>query len=166
MRITDLIPWKRRKKTKVPVKVRKEPMRVVDRDAGHPPDQIFRWSGLAPFGALGGRSAVFGPRLDMVEDSEGFKVTMEVPGMEKEDIDVTLSDDRLIVRGARRDKREHRGQGAYSLWRSQEAFRRSIILPCQVDADQTEAEYEDGVLTLRLPKMAEARPNPIEVKVK
>jgi HSP20 family protein len=95
--------------------------------------------------------------MDMVEDSEGFRVTIEVPGMDREDIDVTLSGDRLTVRGEKREEEEHRSGRSYRLQRSIEGFRRSVVLPCDIDAHEVEAALRRGVLTIRLPKAEGAR---------
>jgi HSP20 family protein len=152
VRISDLIPWRKKNRTRVPVRVEKRPVRVGERDVPGPSDDLFRWCGLAPFGAFGGWADVFGPRMDMLEDSEAFRVTIEVPGMDEDDIDVALSADRLTIRGEKREERERRGRSTYRLQRSREAFRRSVILPCQIDADQVEATLRRGVLTISLPK--------------
>jgi len=165
MPIADLIPWRKKRKTKIPVKVREQPVRFRDREAGRPSDEFARWFGLAPFGVFGGWSGLFGPRLDMVEDSQRFEVTMELPGMDKEDVDVTLSEGRLTIRGEKREEKEHRSRRAYRFRRSREAFRRSIILPCAVDAEGVEATLRQGVLTINLPKVEGTRPKSIEVKV-
>jgi HSP20 family protein len=157
VRISDLIPWRRRKKkTKVPVKVEERPVPVAEHGSLCPPDELSPWFGLAPFGAFGGWAEVFGPRMDMLEDSDGFTLTIEVPGMDNDDIDVMLSQGRLTVRGERRGEEEHRGRNAYALHRSREAFRRSVVLPCRVDADAAEATLGRGVLIISLPK-AEGR---------
>jgi HSP20 family protein len=95
--------------------------------------------------------------MDMVEHSEGFTVTMEVPGMDKDDIDVALSADRLTVRGEKRREKEHHGRIVYRLQRSQEAFRRSVVLPCRIEVDQVEATLRRGVLTISLPRAEGAR---------
>lgn len=167
MPIKDLMPWGRKKrKTRIPVKVRKQPVGIIDQNAARPSDEFSRWVGLAPFGVFGGWAGIFGPRLDMVENSEGFKVTVELPGMDKDDVKVTLSEGRLVIQGEKREEKEHRGRDVYRVRRSQEAFRRSIILPCRVDPDGVEATLKQGLLAISLPKVEEARPRAIEVKVK
>jgi HSP20 family protein len=152
MKITDLIPWKRKKRTKVPVRVVKQPVQALDRAERRRSDELARWFGLAPLGVLGDRWEMLGPRMDMVEDDEGFRVTVEVPGMDEEDIDVALAADRLTIRGERREEKVRRGPNAYGLRRSYERFQRSIVLPCPVDAERVEATLRRGVLTVRLPR--------------
>jgi len=88
---------------------------------------------------------------------EKKKVTIEVPGMTQDDVDVTLSGKRLILRGEKQEEEELRGRSTYGLRRSEQAFRRSIDLPCQINADQVEASLRNGVLTVTLPKADHAR---------
>jgi HSP20 family protein len=152
MPISDLIPWRKKRKTKIPVKVRQQPVRIIDGDTNRPSDELCRWFGLAPFGVLGGWSGIFGPRMDMVEDGQRFTVTLELPGIDKEDIDVTLSADRLTIQGEQQSEKKHHSRSTYGLQRSRKAFRRSVVLPCQIAADHVEATLRRGVLTINLPK--------------
>lgn len=144
MSITDLLPWRKKKKTKVPVKVQEQPIRIPDLEMSGSGDGLSRWSGIAPLGVFGDWMDLFGPRMDMVEDSEGFWITIEVPGMARDDIDVTLSGDRLTVRGARQDEEEQRGRSTYRLHRSQPP---SLSLPhrrrsSRGDASQGGADHQ------------------------
>ncbi|MGD2144478.1 MAG: Hsp20/alpha crystallin family protein [Anaerolineae bacterium] len=165
MPITDLLPWKRPKKTRVPVKVGDQPDRVAVRDAEGLPSECSRWLGLSPFGAFGGRWGAFSPRMDMVEHKGGFTVTVEVPGMGRDDIHVTLSEHRLTVRGQKREEQEHRGQRSFHLRSGRTAFRRSILLPCPIEADEAEASLARGLLTISLPK-AEGPGGPRRIPVR
>lgn len=157
MSIADLIPWRRKKrKTKVPVRVKRHPERALELEKRRS-DDFSRWFGLAPFGAFGGQVGIFGPRMDMVEDDEQFKVTVEVPGMDSDEIDVTLSQDRLLIRGKKREEKERRSRNTYYARRAYSAFRRSVLLPCPVKADESEASLRRGVLTIDLPKVDGSR---------
>ena len=158
MRLANLIPWRRKsKKTKVPIKVRDRSSPVSNRDVNTLASPVARWTGLAPFGAFGGWTGLLGPRMDLVENDRGFTVMIEVPGMDEDDIEVTLSRERLTVRGKTEEEEEHRERSRYSHYRAQRAFRRSVLMPRQVDADQAEASLRRGVLTISLPKVARGR---------
>lgn len=157
MSITDLIPWRRKKrKTKVPVRVERQPGRASELEKRRS-DDFSHWFGLAPFGAFGGQVGIFGPRMDMVENDERFKVTIEVPGMDSDEIDVMLSQDRLLIQGKKHDEKERRSRDAYYARRAHSAFRRSVLLPCPVKADEAEASLRRGVLTINLPKINGSR---------
>lgn len=152
MRITDLLPWKRKKTTSVPVKVRERPIGGYDGDAEHLSETWRRWFGLAPLGAFSDWRDIFGPPIDIVESEEGFRVTIKLPGLGKDNIDATLTGDTLTVQGEKQDEEEHRGRSFYRLFHSQQAFQRSIVMPCPVDALHVEASLRRGMLTVSLPK--------------
>lgn len=103
----------------------------------------------------------FSPALD-VEEKEGvYLVTMDVPGIKKDDIQINLSERTLTISGER--TRENRGQGHY-YERSYGRFARSLTLPENVQEDAIEAHYEDGILKLVLPKAEETKAKTIKVQ--
>lgn len=157
MPITDLVPWRRRKKTRVPIKVRDQSVRALEGEAGSPADEWCRWLGLAPFGVFGRWWGVFGPRMDMVEYEDGFRVIIDVPGMDKDDIRVTLSGERLTVRGNKQEGEVDRTRRHDRVRSRRSAFRRSILLPCPIEAEDAEASLSRGVLTISLPKAERGR---------
>jgi len=157
MAITDLIPWKREEK-KVPVRREEErPIDVLQQDMNRLFDEFFRGFGLAPFGALGERWDIFSPRVDVVEGDEQIEISVELPGMDEKDIDVSLSRDVLTISGEKREEEERKGENYYHVERSYGSFRRSIPLPCEINADKAEAAFKKGVLTITLPKTAKAQ---------
>jgi Molecular chaperone (small heat shock protein) len=105
------------------------------------------------------------PALDIYEDDDKVTVKVEAAGMKKEDFDVSLHDDNLTVSGERRsEKKEGEGE-SFRSERFFGRFSRTITLPAAVKADEVKATYEDGVLTVILPKAEEAKPRKIEVSV-
>lgn len=105
------------------------------------------------------------PAVDLYEDNDNLYAKVEVPGMRKEDIDVSLHDGSLTITGERKreEKREgetHRSERFYG------SFSRTLTLPMRVDAGKVTAQYTDGVLTIKLPKAEEAKPKQIEINVK
>ena len=117
MSIADLIPWKQKKK-RVSVKVREHTVHVLDQEGEHRSPALSRWVGLAPFGDFGGWSDFLGPRMDLGEFDDRFTVAFEVPGMNENEIQVTVSGDRLTVRGQTQVEREHRGLLSHRLYRA------------------------------------------------
>jgi HSP20 family protein len=114
-----------------------------------------------------GTSDVFNtwaPALDIFEDKDSLIVTAELPGMKKEDIDISLHDGALTISGERKNEKEYDGAQTSRSERFFGRFQRSVTLPKAVDADQVKATYKDGILTVTLPKAAEAKPRQIEVK--
>lgn len=106
------------------------------------------------------------PALDVYEDKDQFTITAELPGMNKEDIDVSLHNGSLTLSGER--KSEHQGEeaGVYRSERFFGRFQRSVDLPTAVVAEKVKAEYLNGILHITLPKAEEAKPKQISVMVK
>jgi HSP20 family protein len=109
----------------------------------------------------GGR--VWAPALDISERKDAYVVTVEVPGISPDDLDITLEDGLLTIRGERRFTKETSEQQFHRVERRYGAFRRSITLPSQVQADQIEASFDNGVLEVIVPKAEEAKPKRIQV---
>ncbi len=111
-----------------------------------------------------GGSAVLA--LDIREEGDNYIVTAPVPGMEPDDVEITVLGDSLRIRGERREKREEQGQNNRWLVREQRygVFERSVRLPSTVRADEANAEFKDGILTVTLPKSEEAKERRIRVR--
>jgi HSP20 family protein len=110
-------------------------------------------------GLLGGWS----PALDVFDDKDNLVVTLEVPGIKKDDIEISLHDGMLTVSGERKDEREQTEGQAFRSERYFGKFQRSLSLPTAVDAGKVKANYKDGILTIHLPKAEEAKPKQITV---
>lgn len=105
------------------------------------------------------------PALDVFEDKENFTVQVELPGMKKEDIEVSLHDGGLSISGERQSETKHKNAEAYRAERFFGRFQRTVTLPARVASDKVKAQYKDGILTVTLPKTEEARPKQIDVSV-
>lgn len=122
----------------------------------------------APFGELTRSGEFFNgwaPALDLREDKDNLVASVELPGMRKENLDVSVHDGVLSVSGERsRESRSEEG-GTYRSERFFGRFHRTVALPKPVKVDAIKATYKDGVLTVTMPKTEEARPKQIEVNV-
>ncbi len=94
----------------------------------------------------------FRPTIDVVDEETNLKVTAELPGMKKDDIELQLHDDVLSLRGVKENREESRENGVFRSERFYGSFQRNIPMPTDVDAKGVEAKFEDGVLTVRIPK--------------
>jgi len=112
-------------------------------------------------GLFGGWS----PALDVHDDKDSFFVNVELPGMKKEDIEISLRDGTLSVSGERKHERSHGEGESFRSERYFGKFQRSVTLPSMVDSSKVKASYKDGVLSIELPKAEEAKPKHIEVSV-
>jgi HSP20 family protein len=105
------------------------------------------------------------PPLDVHEDKDNFVVQVELPGMKKEDIEVSVHEGSLSISGERKSEEKVEEADVYRSERFFGRFQRSITLPTAVAADKIKAQYKEGVLTVTLPKAEEAKPKQIDVQV-
>jgi HSP20 family protein len=108
----------------------------------------------------------WGLALDVVEDEDAYLVKASVPGIKPDDLEITFNKGMLTIRGEVKDENENT-QGQYHLReRRYGSFARTISLPSTVDADDIEAQYQNGVLTLKMPKSEELKPRRIPIQGK
>jgi len=105
------------------------------------------------------------PSLDLYEDKDRLVVKVEVPGMKREDIDVSLHEGCLSISGERKGEEKYKEADVYRAERFFGRFQRTVALPAPVAADKVTAQYQDGILTVTLPKTEEAKPRRIDVNV-
>jgi len=106
------------------------------------------------------------PALDVYEDNDQFVVKAELPGMKKEEIDISLHNGSLTLAGERRSGHETSDEGVYRSERHIGRFQRTVDLPTTVRDDKVRAEYRDGILSITLPKAEEVKPKQISVSVR
>ncbi|MBD3418526.1 MAG: Hsp20 family protein [Chitinivibrionales bacterium] len=111
-------------------------------------------------------SATNWPKVDIAESENGYKISADLPGLDKKDVTVTVEDGVLTIEGEKQSEHEKKEKGRYyHLERSYGKFSRSFSLPENVDAEKINAKFAHGVLELELTKRPEAKPKAIEVKV-
>lgn len=104
------------------------------------------------------------PAVDVVDREGEFLVRAEIPGVKKEDLDVSLSDSTVTIKGkTHREEKEEKGN--YCRWEiSRGSFSRTVTLPAAIDTSKVEADYKDGLLTLKIPKMEGSKRRHIKIK--
>lgn len=106
------------------------------------------------------------PKVDVEEKDDAFLITAELPGMDEKDVEVTVSDDMLTIKGEKRESSEREEKNMHITERSYGSFRRSFRVPQDADAGKVQAHFEKGVLHIDLPKKA-AKENPVKkIKIK
>jgi HSP20 family protein len=113
--------------------------------------------------ATGASTPAWAPALDIAERKDAYQVTVELPGVKLDDLEITLENDLLIIQGERHVAKDSSEEQVHRVERSSGAFRRSITLPTHVMADEVEASMDDGVLRILAPKAEEAKPKHIPV---
>jgi len=117
-----------------------------------------RWPGLPDFAAL-----VRAPAIDIIDHDRELVVRAEVPGVQKDDLEVAIAERVLTIKGASRSENEHAGDDYYRREIRSGIFSRSVLLPSDVDASKAEARFNAGVLELRLPKLRVSKRRTIPV---
>jgi HSP20 family protein len=105
------------------------------------------------------------PALDVQEDKDNYSVSVELPGLKREDIQVTLNDGALVISGERNSEKVADGVEVHRQERFYGKFQRVLTLSAPVAVEKVKAQYKDGVLTVTLPKTEEAKPKQIDVSV-
>ncbi|MFP3942528.1 MAG: Hsp20/alpha crystallin family protein [Alphaproteobacteria bacterium] len=141
------------------------PLASLQRDINRMFDEIWnRWE--RPLGGASGFLPMSSPHTDVAETDDEIEITAELPGLDEKDVEVTLTQDAVTIRGEKKAEHEEKRKDYYMSERSWGAFHRSIPLPSGVDTDRAEARFDRGVLTVRLPKTAEAREKVRRIEVK
>ncbi len=169
MLITNLIPWRNKVREvehtgsteSAVTRFQSEVDRLFERFFGEPfwtPTRLFgdRW----PWGGA------FTPSLDVTETENEILVHVDLPGVDPKDLDISVSGDMLTISGERKEEHEERRENYYRAERMFGSFRRTIPLPASVNRDKITAEYDKGVLTVRLAKAEQAVAKRIPVSVK
>ena len=110
------------------------------------------------------RATAWAPALDISERKDAYLVTVELPGLKPEDLDITMEDGLLTIQGERHFANDSSEQKFHRVERRYGAFRRSITLPAHVMAEGIEASFEDGVLQILVPKAEEAKAKRVQVR--
>jgi HSP20 family protein len=149
MAIRNLIP----KKSVLARRDEDNPFAVLRHEMDSLFDNFFRGFELEPFE---GRIGTFAPRMDVSESDKEITVTAELAGIDEKDIEVSLSDDMLTIKGEKKEEKEDKGKDYYRMERSYGSFSRTIALPSEVQADKVDATFKKGVLKVTLPKSEKA----------
>lgn len=110
-----------------------------------------------PFRAFASGNGKLSPRIDVSETDKKVEVTVELPGVDERDIDISLSDDILTIKGEKRSETEKSEKDYHLIERSYGSFERVTRLPCEVDANKVKADFKQGVLKISLPKSPSAK---------
>ncbi len=106
----------------------------------------------------------FLPSTNLAETESDIEVTVDIPGVKPDDIQIELREGNLLISGQRKEEKEEKGKQFHRIERSYGEFRRMISLPCAVDEEKIDAKYTDGVLRITLPKSEKVKPKKIQVK--
>lgn len=106
------------------------------------------------------------PEIEVAENAEGITLTAELPGMQQEDIDITLVEDLLTLKGEKKSESEKEGQTYHISERKYGSFSRSLKLPYAPEQNAVNASFKNGVLTLKIPRPSHAQPNTHKIQIR
>lgn len=139
------------------------PFFALHREMNRMFDDFFRDFDLSPLGNGRGES-VFTPAVDVREDDKEVVVKAELPGMAEKDIEVSLAANGLTIQGEKKEEKEENGKGYMRREARYGSFRRIVPLPEGLNLEKVEASFKNGVLTVTLPRLEEAKAKKIAVK--
>lgn len=125
-----------------------------------------RWMGMTPFSQLTSDMRGLMPAVDVVDEEKAYRVTAELPGLSEKEIEVTKDGDLLTIRGEKKEEHEEKERGYFLSERHFGAIERTLRLPDGIDDSKIEAKFENGVLTVILPKTPEAVSKPKKIAIK
>ncbi len=117
-------------------------------------------------GKKGNGGALWAPAVDIIDEKDMIRVRAELPGMKKEEIEVSVNNDTLSITGEKKEEKEIKEKDYVRSERYYGSFHRAFTLPAGVDPQKVNASYKDGVLEIALPKREDAKPKQIKVDIK
>jgi len=105
------------------------------------------------------------PSVDIAETDENVVVTAELPGVNQDEVNISVINNVLTLKGEKKEEKEIKKENYHRIERNYGSFQRSVSLPTGVQADKAKATYKDGVLTITIPKAEEAKPKSIKINV-
>jgi HSP20 family protein len=162
-----LVPFRKKEESAGPARHEGGPFEVLHREM----DRLFedflgsfggapRWPAPHEWGA----GAIM-PRFDVTETDEAVEVKAELPGMDEKDVEVTLDEETLTIKGEKKQEKEEKKRNYYMSELSYGQFHRVVPLPSAIDRDKAKATFKNGVLRLTVPKTAEARSRARTIKI-
>ncbi len=110
-------------------------------------------------------ASTFYPRVDIKETKNDYIFSAELPGVEKDDVTISLHENTLTIKGEKKSEEKKENDYYYHVERKYGTYRRSFILPTKVNTDNIKAAFKDGILTITLPKKEEAKPKEISITI-
>lgn len=153
MNIHQLIPTTGRRDTSGKKQSAYHPLRSLQQDIDLMFDNFFQG-----FPSESTHSGLLTPHMDISETEKNYKVTLDIPGVDEKDLDISITGDTLSIRAEKQYENKEEGQRYHRVERSYGSYAKQLTLPSEVDADAISADYKNGVLTLDLPKKPEAQP--------
>lgn len=142
------------------------PFYPLQRDINRIFDDFFTGFSTPGYGGLMERLGSFSPSIDIRDNEKELVIKAELPGMDEKDVEVSLTDDALVIEGEKRDEKVDKEGGFYHAERSYGSFRRVLPLPVGIDPQKADASFKKGVLTIVVPKTEAAKSKVKKIAIK
>ena len=129
-------------------------------------DDFFTGFDVAPGALASGKFGSFIPSIDVKESDKEFTIRAELPGVEEKDMEVTVTNEAVTIKGEKKEEKEDKGKNYYYMERSYGSFNRVIPLSTETDANKAEASFKNGVLNITIPKSQSAKAKGTKVPIK
>ena len=129
-------------------------------------DNFFRGFNVAPRGFAAGGMGMFTPSVDVKENEKEFIIKAELPGVEEKDIEVTVANDSVTIKGEKKEEKEDKDKNYYYMERSYGSFSRVIPLEAEIESTKAEARFKNGILDIKIPKNQSAKAKGTKISIK
>jgi HSP20 family protein len=164
--LRELIPWTRSAGRLAAGSQPEDLFAQLHREMNQLFDEAWHGFNLPAFADVATGGQALRPRIDIAETDKEVEVTVELPGLDEKDVDVTLADGVLTIKGEKKSERKEDGKGYQLSERSFGSFQRAVALPDGVDADKVTAEFTKGVLKVTAPKRPELHASAKKISIK
>ena len=164
MDIKNIVPWSRKS-----LQVRRDeedPFVALQNQVNQVFDHFFNGFALSPLWGSDLRTGAFNPRLDFTETDKEYRITVELPGLDEKDVDLSLANNILTIKGEKKQEKEEKRKDFYRMERAYGTFSRSIPVPDGVDIEKVDASFKKGLLVISLPKSEDAQKERKKIPIK
>jgi len=154
MKLNSILPWKKGDSQLSHQRKAGDPVNLLQRRMNHLFDDFFSSQLSDPWGRFGNE---FAPQIDISESGEELRISAELPGLDEKDVEVTLADNILTLKGEKKEEHVEDKDDFYHSERSYGYFERAVQLPDGADTENAKAKFRKGVLEIAIPKKPEAR---------
>ena len=162
MKANNLLPSVARKKQRED----DQPFYALQREMNSLFDDFFQGFDAGPHGFYTSGPAGFTPSVDVKENEKEFIIKAELPGVEENEIEVTVTDNAVTIKGEKKEEKEDEGKNYYYMERSYGSFQRVIPLSVETDSGKAEASFKNGVLNITLPKRQTTKAKGTKISIK
>lgn len=124
------------------------------------------WPAKKRMGMMPVDDEIWAPRVDISETDKNFQIKVEVPGIKRDDVKISVEDNTLTIKGERKEEKQEEGRKFHRMECYYGSFERQFALPPNINQEKIDASFKDGVLVLDLPKKEVEKPKQVEVKIK